>query len=275
MRLLPYASTALVLIAVPVAAQDLTIVSKQTRDGGAPATVTGYVTSEHMRVADPSGQEFIIDFKSGQMTIVDGRKKEYYVMTRQDMDAARARVTEQMNSPEMKRAQEQAQAQMKNLPPEVQKQMQAAMGAAMGGLAASVNVAKTGTTRKIAGYSCENWTISVGELSRSEHCMTTELPIPVPTMNAYRDYMEGMKNLAAAGPMGKGLADVAEKMKQIKGFPLAVTTTTNVLGRTSTQSSEVVEVKKGPVPASAFEPPAGYKKVENPMMKALQSAPKR
>jgi hypothetical protein len=40
------------------------------------------------------------------------------------------------------------------------------------------------------------------------------------------------------------------------------------MGRSSTAASEVVEVKKGAIPASAWEVPGGYRKVDNPMLKA-------
>ena len=33
-----------------------------------------------------------------------------------------------------------------------------------------------------------------------------------------------------------------------------------------TSASEVTEVKRGPIPASTWEIPAGYKKVESPML---------
>ena len=62
-----------------------------------------------------------------------------------------------------------------------------------------------------------------------------------------------------------------EKFKDMKGFPMASTSTTNVLGHSSTTSSEVTEVKRGPIPASAWQVPAGYRKVENPMLKASRS----
>ena len=58
-----------------------------------------------------------------------------------------------MNNPQMKEAQE----RMKNLPPDVQKKMHAAMG----GLVGAVTVQKAGTTRKVAGYTCEDWTIAL------------------------------------------------------------------------------------------------------------------
>ena len=135
-------------LAGPAAADDLTILSKVTRGEEPPTTATSYLTSDHVRVIQGEGREMIADLKTGDVTMVDGRKKQYFVVTRQDMDQPKARIQQQANSPEMQRAQE----QMKNLPPEVQKKMQAAMGSLVG----SVIVQKTGATRKIAGYACEN-----------------------------------------------------------------------------------------------------------------------
>ena len=245
-----------------LSAADLTIVSKQTFKDGAPVTATSYLGSDHARMATGEGQESIIDLKTGQMTVIDNRKKEYFVITRQDLDQMKARMQEQMNSPEMKRAQE----QMKNLPPEVQKKMQNMMG----GMAAAVEVKKTGTTRKIAGYTCENWVVTMGQMSRTEQCMTTEVPFPAQTWDAYRDFAESMRGMATAmGPMAKGITDMQEKMKAMRGFPLASSTTTSVMGHSSSHSSEVVEIKTGAIPASTWAVPAGYTKVESPMAKAL------
>jgi hypothetical protein len=256
-----FVAAALLGAALPAAADDLTIVSKVTRDGGEPMTATSYLSTDHARMVQPDGGEAILDLKTGQITVVDGRKKEYYVVTRQDMDQMKAKLQQTMNSPEMQRAQE----QMKNLPPDVQKRMQGMMGAAAG----SFDVKKLGTTRKIAGYNCDNWTITIGP-SKTEHCVTTELPVPVQTWDAYRDFAEGMRSMMASmGPMAKGMGDITAKMKEMRGYPLATSTSMSIMGRSSSSSSEVVEVKKGPIPASAWEAPAGYKKIDNPMLKAM------
>ena len=256
----PALAAVLLAAAFPAAAEDLTIVSKVTRDGAAPTTATSYLSSTHARVIQPDGGEAIIELGTGQITVIDGRKKEYFVVTRQDMEQMKARLQQMTNSPEMQKAQE----QMKNLPPEVQKRMQGMMGGAGG-----FDVQKTGTTRKIAGYNCENWVVTLGQFSKTEQCMTTELPIPAPTWDAYRDFAEGMRGMMAAmGPMGKGMGDVAAKMKEMKGYPLAVNTSSNFMGRSMSATTEVVEVKKGAIPASAWAIPEGYKKVDNPMLKA-------
>jgi hypothetical protein len=258
----PVVGAAFLAASVSAAAEDLTIVSKVTRDGAAPTTSTSYVSAERARMVQPDGQEAMVELGTGQITVIDGRKKEYFVITRADMEQMKTKLAQMANSPEMQRAQE----QMKNLPPEVQKRMQGMMGGA-GGL----EVQKTGTTRKIAGYNCENWTITLGTFSKTEQCLTTELPVPVQTWTAYRDFADSMRGMMAAmGPMGKSMADAATKMKDMKGFPLALTTTSSMMGRTMNATTEVVEVKKGAIPASAWAIPEGYKKVDNPMLKAGQ-----
>jgi hypothetical protein len=249
-------------VSVPAIAQDLTIVSKVTRDGGPPQTSISYISSDHVRMSHGDGKESIIDFKTGQMTTLDNAKKTYYVTTRQDMDALAAKMNEQMNSPEMKKAQE----AMKNLPPDQQKKMDAMMGSMF-----TFDVHKTGTTRKIAGYTCENWSVNMGQISKTEECLCSELKFPAQAWDMYRGYADSMKSMMAAmGPMAKNMEKMQEQFKQMKGYPLANTTTVDVMGHKSVSSTEVTEVKRGPIPASAWEIPAGYTKVDNPMQKALQ-----
>jgi len=62
----------------------------------------------------------------------------------------------------------------------------------------------------------------------------------------------------------KSMAQMIEEMRKIKGFTLADQTTFSMMGRTMTTASEATEVKKGAIPDSAFEVPAGYKKVDSP-----------
>lgn len=259
MRVPVFLAAVLLASALTAAGQDLTIVAKVSRDGGAPSTTTSYIGTDHIRFG-AGDMDILADLKSGAMTMIDNKKRTYFVVTPQDIEQVQARMSEAMNSPEMKRAQE----QMKNLPPDVQKKMQAAMG----GLAASVTVEKAGSTRKIAGYNCDNWTVSYGTIVKTEECLTNELPLPAQTWKSYQDFQSRMRGMTAAmGPMGKGISEIQEKTKDMKGFPLARTSSSSLMGRSTTSSFEVTEVKKGAVPASAWEVPAGYAKVDNPMAK--------
>ncbi len=261
MRFAIPAALALAALALPAAAEDLTLVAKVTRNGAPQATATSYISADKIRTAQGDGQESILDLKTGQMTVIDGRAKTYFVITLDDLAQMKARLEQQMNSPEMKRAQD----QMKNLPPDIQKRMEAAMGGA-----ASFTVQKTGATRKIAGYTCETWTITMGQFSKTEECLTNDLALPPQTWTAFRDFADSMRSATAAmGPMAKGIADMQQKMKAMTGFPLATSVTTSVIGHTTSSATEVTEVRKGPIPASAWEIPAGYKKIDSPMMKGM------
>jgi hypothetical protein len=70
--------------------------------------------------------------------------------------------------------------------------------------------------------------------------------------------------------MAKSMGAVWDKFKEMKGIPIYSTNTVKILGKTTTTTTEVTDVKKGPIPASAFAVPAGYKQVESPMAKALK-----
>jgi hypothetical protein len=247
-------------------AEDLTIVSKVTRDSGAPETVTSYLSSGRARMAQGGGHEILADYQSGEMTSIDNDKKTYSVTTQNDLDAWAAKLKAQMESPEMKKAQE----AMKNLPPE-QRKMMADFGSGL------VNVEKAGTSRTIAGYACENWTITMGQFSRSEECLTTTLQFPAQPFALYKRYAESLRSLMSAmSPMGLDYEKMmSEQFKKLKGYPLAVSTTVDVMGHRSVTESEVVEIKRTPIPASAWQIPAGYTKVESPMRKALEGGRKR
>jgi prefoldin subunit 5 len=211
-------------------------------------------------MASADGNEMLAEPGAGKFTMIDNKKKEYYVVTKQDMEAASAAMAARMKEmePQIKKAQE----AMKNVPPEMQQKM----AGLMGGLAATVNVQKGPGTRTIAGYKCDNWTVSIGEMTRTEECLTTEVTYPPQVWAAYKEFAESMKQaLTAMGPMSQGISQMQEKMKDMKGLPLATTTTTKLMGKASTSSQEVTAIKKGAIPASAWQIPADYKQVESPM----------
>jgi hypothetical protein len=256
MRFSTFTLTAFLLAAgaaaTVVASDDLTIVSKHTHDGKPAGTSTSYLASDHVRMAREEGNETIVDLKTGVMTTLDGKKKTYYTVTKQDMEQMAAKMKERMNDPETKKAME----------------MMASMGADM---SASFDVKKTGATRKIAGYGCEEWTITMGTLSTIKECVSSELQYPARAWDTYKEFSESMKNMTSAfGPMAKSGAELAEKLKAMKGFPVATSMAVNVMGNRTTIESEVIEVRKGSIPASAWEIPAGYTKIDNPMLKAFE-----
>lgn len=236
------------LLALPAAAQELTIVSKITKEGAPPVTATSYIGSDKMR-ANQGEQEFMAEFATGRLTLIDNKKKQYSVVTQQEVEAMSAQMEAQMK---------QVEQQMANLPPEMRQKMSAAMG----GIAQAINVQKGTGGRTIAGYSCQNWVITFGGMVKTEECVTTDIQYPIQAYEAQKTFSRAM-----AGPMGKSMGQLYDKFKEMKGVPLASTTTVSVLGKSNISTTEVTEIKKGVIPASAWEIPAGYKKVDSPLAK--------
>ena len=240
----------LVLAALPVAgADDLTIVFKD----GKGALQTQYFTANRMR-HNMGDHDSIMDFATGTITSIDNKKKEYSQVTLEQMEAA------------MKQASAQMEQAMAKVPPEMREKMEQMMGGATG----VITVTKGGT-KKVAGYDTQQYTITMGENMKHDVWNTTALQFPFdPTQ--FRK-MSGFSGPMAGGPMMKSTAKLAEKMKEVQGFTLAETTSVKVMGHGTDTSKEAVEVKKGPIPAETFAFPAGYKKVESPMLKMGQGRP--
>jgi hypothetical protein len=248
MRIAICAFTLIAATAISALGDDVTMTSKITLADGTTSTAVSYLSKDRVLMAHGNGQESMIEAATGQMTSIDTKKKTYYVTTREDLERIIAMMQTQMNSPEMKRA---------------QRGMSADSDADM----FSFNVRKTGASRKIAGLNCEVWSVTVGEVSNTEECMTNDLAFPPQIWEMYRKYSaqmsSGLASMAASG------AKMQAKMRDIKGYPLSTRTTLNIMGHKTVVGTEVTDIRHGSIPSSAWAIPAGYTKVDNPMLKAL------
>ena len=241
---------ALTLLAVATtahaAADDLTIVSSHSNNGTPGAQTTSYIASDHVRMASVEGNETLLDIKTGVMTVLHGKSKTNFTVTKQDL--------ERMNDPETKKRME-------------------FMNGKAGTVAGSYEVKRTGMTRTVAGYSCEEWTIDMAGTPTTRECLTSELQYPAHAFDAYKEFSQSMQSVMSSfDPMAKAGADLAEKLKAMKGFPVATSTVIEIMGTKRSMESEVVEVRRGDIPASAWELPAGYTRVDKPMLKAFDLA---
>ncbi len=216
------AALALTGAALTANAEDLTIVANVTRNNDAPTTRVTYVSNERMRSSSESG-EFIVDFATGNLTFIDAKKKEYSIVTPQDIEALAAKMQAQ---------QKQMEEQMKAMPPALREKM----AGMMGGVAAATTVTKGTGGRTVAGYACENWIVTIGEMIKQDQCVTTQLPYPAPAYDGMARYMKAM---SAAAPMLKGMDQMVEKFKQMKGVSIYHQSTTKIMGKSMTETSEV------------------------------------
>jgi hypothetical protein len=213
-----------------LAAEDLTVVSKVTV-GNKSSTSTQYMTSTKSRSTDGQADS-IIDFPTGKLTFIDHQKKTYWETTLEEMAAYMDRLERDMKGNPM-------------------------LESMLGG-ADAVSVERGKGSRKIAGYDCDEYTMKMGESFEFDVCAAKGLQPPP-------QYYEGRKaSFAAMGPMGKRYAKMFEEMKKVKGYPVALDMDVDMGMTKISTTTEATEVRKGPIPASTFDIPAGYAKKPSP-----------
>lgn len=246
------AACAATLFTLPLVAADLTIVFRTVNDGQE-SSATEYFTTNKMRSTSDKS-DTIMDTATGRLVMIDNQKKEYSEMTVAEMEAAMKGMSAQMATARQKQAEA-----MKSMPPALREKMQKMMPGGPGGLTITVG---TGT-RKVAGYDTQPYVMSMGDAMRTELWTTTALQVPLQPGELLR-----LQTLIS--PMAKDMASSVEEFKKIQGFTLASTTTVKILTKTMQSTREAMQIKTGSIPASTFEVPAGYKKVESPLAKMAQ-----
>ena len=216
--------------ALPLCAEDLTVVSKVTM-GDKAGTSTQYMTSTKARTTDGQSDS-IIDFPTGKMTFIDHKAKTYWETTFEEMATYMDRLYKDVQgNPMLER---------------------------MFGGPDAVTVERGKASRKFAGYDCDEYTLSMGSSFEFEICAAKALEPPP-------QYYEGRKlSYATMGPIGKRFSKMFDEMKKVKGYPIAMDMDVDMgMARIQT-SQEATEIKKGAIPASTFDLPAGYAKKASP-----------
>lgn len=217
--------------AAATSAADLTIISA-VKMGDNTSTSTQYLTAERARTV--SGDfDTIVDYATGRIVTIDHRKKEYTETTVAEMAAFM----------------QQTMAQMENMPGFMRK--------AMGGSVGPITVNKGTATRSIAGYTCTQYTLSMGPDFVFDLWVTPALEMPPQLLESQK------AQYAAMGPAGRRFVAMFDEMKKIKGVALAMGTHYKMLKKVDTLS-EATEVRTTPIPATTFAMPAGYKKKDSP-----------
>lgn len=216
------------------AAEDLTVVTKVVPPKGQPTTSTQYFSSSKFRTSD-GNIDTIVDLESGRIVSIEHKKKSYYETTFEEIRAFFDQLETMLESNPM-----------------LEK---------MFGKVASAQVRDTGEKRTIAGYECRKLVVTMGEKMSFEVWVTSQIKVPM-------EYYDAQKMLyATMGPMASRFEKMYDELKKIGGFTLATTIDSKVMGMQIHSESEAIEVKKGPLPADAFEVPAGYKKKKSPYNK--------
>lgn len=229
MKLARLRTASIVLVAAAATAagwaDDLTIRSNVTVRGNT-STATSFLTEKRIRTSD--GQtDTIIDFAGERFITIDHKKKTWSETTFADIRQSMA----------------EAEKVLADLPPMVTK---------MFGDITDAKVEKLGGSREVAGHTCHEYRVSLGEKINYRLCAAPDIEPPISYYEARK-----MGNLMM-GPMANRLSKVYDAMAKIDGYPIAMDMSMQLMGMNVDMDQEAVEVKTG-VPGDAFDVPAGYK----------------
>ena len=216
----------------PLAAQDLTIVSKVSF-GNSESTSTHFITSEWARSSSRDSTS-IVHFPEGKVTFLDDRRKEYWEVTSEQMEDYWDRTARKLRT----------------------------SGAGdVWDLRADPKLEKLPGRQKVAGYDCEHWSLQIGDALEMDFWAAPALKPPARYYDARRLQSVMM------GPMGVLFQKMYEELKNVKGYPLSTATIVRTPFSRTQITEDATEVRKGVIPASTFEVPSGYRKVKSPLEK--------
>lgn len=220
-------------VALPAAAEDITVVSKVTASRGPGSTQTLYIADGKMRSNDGE-TDTIVDYATGTFTFVEHKKKRYWQTTGAEMTAQFAELSTMLE--------------------------QNPMLAKMFGKAAEASSEKLGS-RTIAGHACDEYRVTVGEAYSFDVCAATDLRPEIDVHAARRLFAANM------GPMAGKMSKLFDELAKIEGLALSSTMKINIMGANMVVTTEATEVKVGDLAGDVFALPAGYKSAKSPFAK--------
>lgn len=204
-----------------------------------------------MGVTKETGETFIVRLDKELFITIDPKEKTYSEMTFAEMEGMMKKMGGRMDA-----RMAEMQKKLAEMPEEQRKMVEKMMSSKMPGTAkdAKVEVENTGDKKTINGFACTKYAVT----QDGKEAMTLWVTKSVKGFESMRkDWQQFSERMMAMNPMGgKGLG---EAFKKIDGFPIQ---TEMGQGMTST----VTKIEEKTAPASAFEVPAGYKKVNPKMM---------
>jgi hypothetical protein len=214
---------------------------------------TLYVDGDKMRMENPksSGERtVVIDAAARHMLIINDAERSYSEMTEADLDRAASMIAS-------RRAM--MQEQFKSMPPEQRARMEKMMGGA-DDKPHALKFEKMGGKKTISGFACEMYRVTDDGQPKEEDCIApwSAAVLTRADFAGLRKFSEDMaKKLGVmAGPRNR----IFEQFDKFPGFPVV----RHSLEPGQGEDEQLKSVKRGSIPASMFEVPAGYTKKPSP-----------
>jgi hypothetical protein len=214
-------------------------------------TTKSYLMPKMFKSESGTGEVVIVRADKEELYGLNTPEKTYWVMTFAELEAGmkktRGKADEKMAE---------LQEKMKSMPEAQRKQMEGMMGM-MSGKGGKVEITPGADKKEICGYACTKNVVT----NNGKEMMTMWVAKGVKGFDALKkDWTELSKKMMAMNPVNG--SEMMEAFSKLEGYPLE----TNVMGMTNV----VTKIENRSTPASAFEIPAGYKKVDSPMKKGME-----
>lgn len=253
----PAASVAaLCLCSAALQAANGVIVTMKTTRNGSIDTNQVQIDPNHMRAESTRStgakDVFIFDGARQVMEMIHPDKKTYNEITKEDVDRLGGQVSAAM---------QQMKDRMANMPPEQRARIEAMMKGRMGGADNSApskpEYVKAGTDR-VGRWTCDKYQHVEAGVVTSEVCTVSPQALGLtPDDFAVTKEMAAFASKIIPQQRSQQLFTIGSV--ELQGYPgIPVRRTTKVGGVTTV--TEVTDVTRGAIPASAFEVPAGYQK---------------
>jgi hypothetical protein len=240
--------SSLVSASTLVAAQapGIVMVHQETRDGKTTSTNI-QIDKSHMRTESGSSA-FVFDGDAQVMRVINNERKSYTEMTKAQMQE----MSQQMSA---------AMEKLKNLPPEQRAMMEKMMargGRGMGLPSVAAITYKAAGADKAGQWACSKYD-GTREGQKVVEICTVEpkaLGLTPADFEVAKQLAEFMKSLMPQ--MAEQITVNGTQAEQgFSGIPIRRSTISN--GKV-TSTSELKEIRREPIPASAWQVPAGYKR---------------
>jgi hypothetical protein len=254
MSLRRIAAVLLVTVAwsAPAWAQGLYWETSNTGGSGGAQTARFWAVQKKMKIAGDDGHVVIVRTDKDEIISVDENKKTYWEMPFTQLEA----MSKDMQS-QMETALAQMKDKLKDMPPEQRAMVEKMMGkmkGAEGGKEPQVEVKKAAETKSIIGYSCNKYVAT----EDGKPLLTAWTTMGVKEFAPLRaDFVALQKRLNETNRAFR--SGMAEAYAKIDGFPMET--------QMGELTSTVTKVEARAIPASDFDPPAGFTKEAPPMPK--------